>query len=149
MPDISAIGQGLLGMTAQAGQGNLDQTAGAFRGVMQSALGEEAAGQLDAALHAQDRITREAVPTTSFGPATGDVAALGGSLSRAVANRLEQVTASDAKAAADKQTLLTGGDIELHNVILSAERAQLELQLTMQLRNKLLEAYQEIMRMPI
>ncbi|NUP99358.1 MAG: flagellar hook-basal body complex protein FliE, partial [Armatimonadetes bacterium] len=85
----------------------------------------------------------------NMGGGSGQTAALGHSLGQAVTNRLEAVQTTEAAAAENVQTLLSGGEIDLHNVILSAERAQLELQFTMQLRNKLIEAYQEVMRMPI
>lgn len=48
-----------------------------------------------------------------------------------------------------KQTYALGGDIELHNVILAGEKADLSLQLAMQIRNKMINAYQEITRMNI
>ncbi len=44
--------------------------------------------------------------------------------------------------------LLTG-DIEFHDAMIMAEKANLALQLTMTIRTKLLEAYQEIMRMQV
>lgn len=44
--------------------------------------------------------------------------------------------------------LLTG-DIEFHDAMIMAEQANLALQLTMTIRTKLLEAYQEIMRMQV
>ncbi|MFZ5352087.1 MAG: flagellar hook-basal body complex protein FliE [Bacillota bacterium] len=37
----------------------------------------------------------------------------------------------------------------IHQVMIAAEKADLALQFTMQIRNKLLDAYQEIMRMPV
>lgn len=48
-----------------------------------------------------------------------------------------------------QQTYATGGDIELHNVMLAAEKADLSLQLAMQVRNKMVAAYQEITHMTI
>jgi len=48
-----------------------------------------------------------------------------------------------------QQTYATGGDIELHNVMLAAEKADLSLQLAMQVRNKVVAAYQEITHMTI
>jgi len=52
---------------------------------------------------------------------------------------------------ADKAAIgvVTGEISDLHQAVLAAEKAMLSLQLTLQLRNKALEAYQEIMRMPI
>jgi len=43
----------------------------------------------------------------------------------------------------------SGDDVELHDVMLTAEKANLALQLTIEVRNKVIEAYQEIMRMPV
>lgn len=39
--------------------------------------------------------------------------------------------------------------VEIHDVVLAAEKARLALDLTVSIRNKLVEAYQEIMRMQI
>jgi flagellar hook-basal body complex protein FliE len=47
------------------------------------------------------------------------------------------------------QTYAVGGDIELHNVIMAAEKADLSLQLAMQVRNKVISAYQEISHMQL
>ena len=44
--------------------------------------------------------------------------------------------------------LLTG-EIEFHEAMIMAEKANLALQLTMAIRTKLIEAYQEIMRMQV
>lgn len=44
---------------------------------------------------------------------------------------------------------LIAGDIEFHDAMIVAEKANLALQLTMAIRTKLLESYQEIMRMQV
>lgn len=44
---------------------------------------------------------------------------------------------------------LLAGDIEFHDAMIIAEKANLALQLTMAIRTKLLEAYQDIMRMQV
>lgn len=44
---------------------------------------------------------------------------------------------------------LLAGDIEFHDAMIVAEKANLALQLTMAIRTKLLEAYQDIMRMQV
>ena len=46
-------------------------------------------------------------------------------------------------------SLALGDSAELHQVMLAAEQANLSLQLTVQIRNKILEAYQEVMRMQV
>ena len=58
-------------------------------------------------------------------------------------NRL-QVEADQASMA-----LVTGQTKDLHQVVIATEKAGLALQLTIQIRNKVLEAYQEIMRMQV
>jgi flagellar hook-basal body complex protein FliE len=42
-----------------------------------------------------------------------------------------------------------GKNDNIHEVMIAAEKADIALQFTMQIRNKILEAYQEIMRMPV
>ena len=42
-----------------------------------------------------------------------------------------------------------GKKVDLHNVMIASEKAGLSLQLTMQMRNKILNAYQEIARMGV
>lgn len=56
-------------------------------------------------------------------------------------------TQLDADQAVDN--LLTGDLESLHQVMIKAEEAQLSLQLTTQIVNKVLQAYQEISRMQI
>lgn len=46
--------------------------------------------------------------------------------------------------------LLATGDIDnLHDVMIAGEKANISLQLTMSIRNKVVEAYREIMRMQL
>lgn len=42
-----------------------------------------------------------------------------------------------------------GGDVDLHDVMIAAEKAGVAMQLTLQVRNKLVEAYQDVMRMQV
>lgn len=50
----------------------------------------------------------------------------------------------------DLKTKLVTGEIEdIHQVMIAAEKANLAFQLTMQIRNKVIDAYQEIMRMQV
>lgn len=44
---------------------------------------------------------------------------------------------------------LIRGEIDIHNAMLIAEKANLALELTMAIRNKVVDAYQEIMRMQV
>jgi flagellar hook-basal body complex protein FliE len=49
----------------------------------------------------------------------------------------------------DMQKLAVGAAGNLHEVMIHMEEARLSFQLLAQVRNKLLEAYQEVMRMPV
>ncbi len=42
-----------------------------------------------------------------------------------------------------------GGPVDLHDVMISMEKADISLRLLVQVRNKALDAYQEIMRMQV
>lgn len=48
-----------------------------------------------------------------------------------------------------KELLVTGDVDNLHDVTIAAEKANISLQLTLGIRNKIVEAYKEIMRMQI
>jgi flagellar hook-basal body complex protein FliE len=50
--------------------------------------------------------------------------------------------------AADKtQSLIAGGQLDSHDVMIAAQEASLTFELMLEVRNKLVEAYQELMRM--
>jgi flagellar hook-basal body complex protein FliE len=53
----------------------------------------------------------------------------------------------DANTAVDD--LVSGKTVNTHDVMIKMEEAHLALQWTVQIRNRALEAYQEIMRMPL
>jgi len=53
-------------------------------------------------------------------------------------------------AAADKvQGLLGGREVSLHETMIALEEASISFQLMVEVRNKLLESYQELMRMQV
>lgn len=60
---------------------------------------------------------------------------------------LQEVDGLQKEAASSAERLALGDENYLHNTILAYEKANLALQLTVEVRNKLVEAYQEIMRM--
>ncbi len=43
----------------------------------------------------------------------------------------------------------TGGPVDLHEVMISMEKADISLRMLVQVRNKAIDAYQEIMRMQV
>lgn len=62
---------------------------------------------------------------------------------------LESINEKQTSADASIKQLAAGNDIELHNVVLAMQKASLTMQFAIQVRNKMTEAYQEIMRMQI
>ncbi len=58
---------------------------------------------------------------------------------------------NEAQSSADKMStdLATGKSENIHEVMLAVSNAELTFNLMVQLRNKALEAYQEVMRMPV
>jgi flagellar hook-basal body complex protein FliE len=80
-----------------------------------------------------------------------DVAAptKGGGFGEALAGQLDKLGASQADAAQQAQALATGQAEDITSVVMAVEKASLELQLATQIRNKGLEAYQEIFRMSV
>ena len=79
---------------------------------------------------------------------TGTGAGLTGSFGEALGRRIDGVEQSSATA----NTAVTGmmdKTVDVHDAMIALQREELSLQLTMAVRNKLVSAYQEIMRMPI
>jgi flagellar hook-basal body complex protein FliE len=62
---------------------------------------------------------------------------------------LNKVNALQLQSDEYKQLLATGDVDNLHDVNIAAEKASIALQLTLAIRNKVVEAYQEIMRMQV
>lgn len=52
-------------------------------------------------------------------------------------------------AAAIAEQFALGEVTDIHDVMIAAEEAGVALELVMEIRNKLIEAYQELMRMPV
>ena len=53
------------------------------------------------------------------------------------------------KSDAMNQALVQGKPVDLHRVVLAQQEAQISFDLVMQMRDKLVSAYQEILRMPL
>src|SRR5215510_959286 len=61
---------------------------------------------------------------------------------------LSSVESSNAQA--NQATLgMVDGSVDVHDAMIALQRADMTFQLTMQIRNKLVNAYQELMRMPV
>lgn len=66
-----------------------------------------------------------------------------------IGNLVKDSNAQHTQADQSLEQLISGDADNLHNVVLDAARADLSFRLLMEIRNKLLDAYQEIMRMQV
>lgn len=80
-------------------------------------------------------------PTTQALPAAG--------FSTWFSNELNAVNATVVNAEHGVQRLAVGETANLHEVMINMEQAKLSFQLLAQVRNHLLDAYQEVMRMQV
>jgi flagellar hook-basal body complex protein FliE len=62
---------------------------------------------------------------------------------------MSQVENAQASAKQSATDLLAGGTGDVHTVALEAQKAELSLEMFQQVRNKFVQAYQEIMKMPM
>ena len=62
---------------------------------------------------------------------------------------LKEVNESQQTAAAKQDSFMAGQQVDYHDLMIAVEKASTSMQLTMALRNKVLEAYSEISHMQI
>ena len=77
-------------------------------------------------------------------PGSGSDAGFGDALGKLISS-VDQ-SSSDANAAVGRMLDGTG---DVHEAVIALQKADTALQLTVQIRNKLVQAYQDIMRMPV
>jgi flagellar hook-basal body complex protein FliE len=80
----------------------------------------------------------------------GDSAApVAGAFGQLVSDGLSRINGQLIGSQVDLQKLATGDAQNLHQIMINLEESRVSFQLMMQVRNRLLEAYQDIMKMPI
>jgi len=82
-------------------------------------------------------------------PVAGRGAASATGFGSLVAQGLEQVNQHLVQSQQDLQQLAVGEVENLHQTMIRLEEARLSFQLAMQVRNRLLEAYQDVLKMPV
>jgi flagellar hook-basal body complex protein FliE len=70
-----------------------------------------------------------------------------GGFSDVLKNAVSQVTNLQGSAQSQVNTLIQGGNADLSKVMISVEKADVAFQLMMQVRNKIVSAYQDIEKM--
>src|SRR5438034_1048669 len=86
-------------------------------------------------------------PLTAETPATRPVQ--GADFEKVLDRELNALNAQLGSAEQSLTDLASGANGNLHRVMLDLEQARLSFQLAVQVRNKLLESYQDVMRMQI
>ena len=84
---------------------------------------------------AGERVADPGAPAASFGEVLKD--------------SLKQVNTLQQEADGAIASLATGGTATLHDTMLAVQKAELSFKLMMQVRNKIVEAYQEVLRMTV
>lgn len=73
----------------------------------------------------------------------------GGDFASMLSNAIRSVSDIQTGASSRTERFLNGEPEELHQVALEQQKAALSFELFLQMRNKVVQAYQEIMRMPL
>ncbi|HHZ19878.1 MAG TPA: flagellar hook-basal body complex protein FliE [Firmicutes bacterium] len=87
--------------------------------------------------------------TSSLQPAAETIPAKTGGFAEILRNALNEVNQAQLEAQRTDLLLAQGKLANVHEAIIAAEKASLTLELTVQIRNRIIEAYQEIMRMNV
>ncbi|MET0307875.1 MAG: flagellar hook-basal body complex protein FliE [Sphingomonas sp.] len=85
----------------------------------------------------------------STGPAAGTAEAKPASFTSTMADALNQVNADQNQAGALSESYERGETVDIAKVMLARQQASVGFEATLQVRNKLLTAYQNIMSMPV
>jgi len=73
----------------------------------------------------------------------------GGDFGQVFSNAIRSVEGAGQEAQASVNRFLTGEGEDLHNTVLATTRAEMAFDMFLQTRNKVVSAYQEIMRMQL
>ena len=96
-------------------------------------------------------MTGPILPISSLAPASpirpAGESAGGGAFQEVLTTAIQNVETFGQNASASVQRFLSGEGEELHTTIMATQRAELAFELFLQARNKVVSAYQEIMRM--
>jgi flagellar hook-basal body complex protein FliE len=73
----------------------------------------------------------------------------GSSFNSLLQDAIEQVNELQHQAGTEVQSLMTGEIKDIHSAMIAVQKADVSFQMMMQVRNKLVSAYQEIMKMQV
>jgi flagellar hook-basal body complex protein FliE len=85
-----------------------------------------------------------ASPPPLLNPAIAPTAQTGDSFKTMLFDSIQQVNSMQLEADQAVEQMFTGGDVNPAEVLTAVQKADLAFRLTMQMRNKLMEVYQEV-----
>ncbi len=92
-------------------------------------------------------ITPITAPALATVPTTSKVSASPGDFASMLSNAVGSMDQSTKSAADTIDRFMSGENEEVHNMVLETQRNELQFELFLQVRNKMVQAYQEVMRM--
>lgn len=91
----------------------------------------------------------ESIPEPFGGSVTKRTSPAGHEFSDVLKNAVESVNSMQHAAGRLEDAVAKGEDVNIHQAVIAGEKAGLSFRLLMQVRNKMVEAYQEVMRMQV
>jgi len=91
----------------------------------------------------------EAIPEPFGGSAVKRASRADQGFSDLLKNAVESVNSMQHEAGRLEDAVAKGENVNIHQAVIAGEKAGLSFQLLMQVRNKMVEAYQEVMRMQV
>ena len=88
-------------------------------------------------------------PISANNKVVGANSSTGGGFGSAIKNAVESIDATQKQADGEIAKAVTGESPDIHKTIIALQTADLKFQLGLQVRNKLVGAYEEIMRMQV
>jgi flagellar hook-basal body complex protein FliE len=88
-------------------------------------------------------------PTPTLQPAPGPLGPTGSTFESTLGRMVAEVNSKQTVASDAVTGLVTGQNVPLHRAMIAMEEASVSFQLMVEVRNKLLESYQELMRMQV
>jgi len=89
------------------------------------------------------------IPASPSANKPADTGTAGAGFGDVLQDALQQVSDLQAQAGDDVQKVLTGEITDVHSAMIAVQKADISFQMMMQVRNKIVSAYQEIMRMQV
>ncbi len=93
--------------------------------------------------------TLSIIPSTGTSATTNAASSGSSSFGQVLSDALEQVDQLQQSADTASTQLASGQSTDLHSALMTVEEASLAMQLTVQVRNKLVDSYQEVMKMSV